>query len=352
MSDSKRILYIGQLNGTCASRMRVLQNLGCEVVPFDTMPYVTYPRRLIRAIAHRYNMGPPVKDLNRDLMHLVETQDTAITHVWIDKGVWISPETLHLIKRTTGAVLVHYTPDPQFLFCRSVHFESSIPLYDALFTTKPFELDYYRQRGGRNVFLVHQSYDNTKLYPRELSFDERSRFSSDFCFIGHRETHYVECLKAARNVEGRLRIWGPGWRKYARIHGWAQSIVSGDGIWGDDYARALNATSIGLCFLSKRYPETTTTRTFEIPGCRTFMLAERTEHHLALFEEGKEAEFFSNADELVDKIRYYLCNPAQRQQIAAAGYERCLRSGYSDHNRMRQMLQVVEELKTDQVESR
>lgn len=349
MIDSKRILYIGQLNGTCASRMRALQDLGCAVIGFDTMPYVSYPRRVIRTIAHRYNVGRPVAELNRDLTHFVETQVSDITHAWIDKGVWLSPDTLRLIKQLTGAQLIHYTPDPQFLFCRSAYFESSIPLYDILLTTKPFELELYRQHGGRNLFLIHQSYDSTKLHPRELSPDEMSRFSSDFCFIGHRETHYVECLKAVRRVEGRLRVWGPGWRKYARFHAWVRAIVSGDGVWGDDYALALNATSIGLCFLSKRYPETTTTRTFEIPGCRTFMLAERTEHHRELFEEGKEAEFFDSPEELVDKIRHYLLHPDQRQRIAAAGYERCLRSGYSDHNRMRQMLQIINELKVDKV---
>ncbi len=71
------------------------------------------------------------------------------------------------------------------------------------------------------------------------------------------------------------------------------------------------------------------------------MLGERTDEHLELFEEGKEAEFFSTNEELLEKVQYYLKHEDERKTIAQNGRERCLRSGYSNHDRIKQMLATV-----------
>lgn len=108
-----------------------------------------------------------------------------------------------------------------------------------------------------------------------------------------------------------------------------------------DYGKGLNGAKIGLCLLSKLIPETSTTRSFEIPGSSTFMLAERTEKHGELFEEGKEAEFFSSEEELSGKISYYLKNSEKRAAIAKCGYRRCIDSGYSNHYALAKIMGIV-----------
>ncbi|MCI0749611.1 MAG: glycosyltransferase [Nevskiales bacterium] len=339
-----KILYIGQLfeGSTCESRRRMLEQLHCTTLAFNTRPYTGHTHRGWRTLAHRFNAGPPVTALNRDLLSFSEHVHSGVDYVWVDKGKWLYPETLRAIRQITGGLLIHYTPDAQFLDHASRHFRACVPLYDLMFTTKPFELDAYRRAGARSVHLVHQSYDSVRLRPDRPNGADQTGFESEVCFVGHCQPYYANCLHTARRAAERLRIWGPGWSRYARRHGWARDVVSGDGLWGDDYARALNAAAIGLCLLSKRIPETTTTRTFEIPGCGTFMLAERTSDHLALFTEGTEAEFFGDAQEMTDKIRFYLRHPALRERIAAAGHRRCLASGYRDLDRVRQMLALAE----------
>ena len=64
------------------------------------------------------------------------------------------------------------------------------------------------------------------------------------------------------------------------------------------------------------------------------MLADRTDEHRSMFEEGKEAEFFDSEDELLEKLSYYAKNEAHRERIARAGYNRCLASGYSYRSRV------------------
>ncbi|MBA7681728.1 hypothetical protein ES703_90068 [subsurface metagenome] len=116
----------------------------------------------------------------------------------------------------------------------------------------------------------------------------------------------------------------------------------GKSIVCEDYCMALSAASICLGLLSKLFPETTTTRSFEIPACGAFMLAERTNEHLELFEEGKEAEFFSSNEELIKKIRYYINHPEKRKRIAEAGRQRCLKSRYSYQDRLKEILEQIE----------
>jgi spore maturation protein CgeB len=86
-----------------------------------------------------------------------------------------------------------------------------------------------------------------------------------------------------------------------------------------------------------------TSRTMEIPACGGFMLAERTDEHLALFEKGKEAEFFSTNEELLEKCRYYLTHDVERQSISKAGTLRCKTSGYSNEETLRKLISIVQQ---------
>jgi spore maturation protein CgeB len=110
---------------------------------------------------------------------------------------------------------------------------------------------------------------------------------------------------------------------------------------GDEYAKGICAFHINLGFLRKLNRDRQTQRSIEIPACGGFMLAERTDEHSQLFQEGREAEFFASNDELVSKVRYYLDHALERQSIAAAGRQRCLSSGYSNHERLKGMLMTL-----------
>lgn len=79
----------------------------------------------------------------------------------------------------------------------------------------------------------------------------------------------------------------------------------------------------------------------EVLACGAFMLAERTNEHLRLFEEGKEAAYFGSDSELLEKVRYYLEHEEERKTIGPAGRKRCLDSGYSHHERLKYMLSAI-----------
>jgi spore maturation protein CgeB len=70
-------------------------------------------------------------------------------------------------------------------------------------------------------------------------------------------------------------------------------------------------------------------------------LAERSLEHERLFQDGKEAVFYDNKEDLIKKIKYYLINKEKRDRIAYAGYKKCQTGDYTHENRMRFMLKVT-----------
>ena len=67
------------------------------------------------------------------------------------------------------------------------------------------------------------------------------------------------------------------------------------------------------------------------------MLHERNSEVLDLYKENEEIACFDSAEELADKIDYYLAHPEERESIGRAGHARCV-PAYSYDNRMAEIL--------------
>jgi spore maturation protein CgeB len=61
-----------------------------------------------------------------------------------------------------------------------------------------------------------------------------------------------------------------------------------------------------------------------------------------MFEEGREAAFFSNAAEAVEQATRFVNDDALRQRVAAAGRARCLKDGHDVVSRARQFLRDLD----------
>ena len=139
-----------------------------------------------------------------------------------------------------------------------------------------------------------------------------------------------------------MRVFGVG--KWADYKNYSPNLgIEERQLLGDDYCKSLQAFKISLCFLRKMNFDRQTTRSVEIPACGGFMLAERTEEHLSMFKEGKEAAFFSSNIELLEKCRYFLNHEEERNLIAKNGFKICRENGYSNIETLRKVLQSIYE---------
>jgi hypothetical protein len=334
------ILYVGQaLDGTNgADRIRILQDFGCNVSAFDPYSASGGYSKLERRFAHRYNLGRPVRALNKKLAEWAQGQSFDLA--WINKAMWLTPATLRRISERAHAML-HFTLDSHFGVNQSHHLYKSIPLFDLVVTTKDREEPNYVALDARRFLAIQPGYGPRIELAAAADDPADTRFSSDVTFIGRCEPHYAQLLEEVAELGVDLRIWGAGWEAYASRHSWARKPVQGEGLWGIEYGLALRQAKIALGLLRKSVNDDVTTRSVEIPGAGGFLLAERTPQHSALFAEGEEAVFFSDSGELKRAILTYIDNSEARTRIAAAGHARARLSGYSERDQIGQVLRAA-----------
>lgn len=336
-----RILYVGPLEygGTCLQRMVALRDLGHDVLAVDTAATSVRQRLLPVRVLRRCGLHLDLTHANARILDAVDRRRFDV--VWVDKGLCIHPRVLaHVKEAQPDCKLVSYSPDDMLNpRNQSRWYLRSVPIYDLHVTTKSYNVKELKQLGAKEVLFIPNAYDPHTHRPVILTAEERSKLQADVGFIGAFERERFASILALAEAGIHVTVRGPGWPTRATVPG--TLYIKPGWVLGDDYAKAICATKINLCFLRKANRDRQTTRSVEIPACGGFMLAERTDEHLTLFREGKEAEFFSTNEELIAKTRYYLIHEEERQAIALAGRERCIRDGYTYHDRLAYVLRCL-----------
>ena len=83
-------------------------------------------------------------------------------------------------------------------------------------------------------------------------------------------------------------------------------MSTGGHLSDSDYREAIWQSRVNLSFISHLNEDDIAYKSVEIAACQGFLLAVRSDGHQALFEEDREAVFFSSIEECADKCRFYL----------------------------------------------
>ena len=314
---SLNILYVGPIRqgNTTLQRLKSFQDLGCQVSVLNTFiskKMFCKPSFLYR-VRHRL-FGPPDKvGVNGQIKEAIENDE--FDFLWIDKGLTIKSSTLGYVKQCQpNCLIVGYSPDDMTgnKRNRSRRFVDNLPFYDLYFTTKTYCVQELQDMGCPRACFIGNAYDENTHHPVTVTGEEKKRLGGTVGFIGQWEPQRAESMYAVAKAGFNVRVWGYTWERCRHQH--PNLILENKPLWAEDYAKGICSFDINLCFLRKANRDLQTTRSIEIPACGAFMLAERTDEHLELFEEGKEAEFFSSDEELVEKVRYYSIHDDQRKK--------------------------------------
>jgi len=311
------VLYLGLANGTSLDRANAYRRLGHHVRHID-------PRQLLPKSAVVDHITWHVGDnilaplMRWKLKRALKGQRFDLCHV--DSGEWINTPTIKMLKGCATKVINYNIDDPTGH--RDVRrfncYRSSLAEYDLVVVVRAENVAEVQALGARHVLRVFRSADEVTHAPRPLTDEDKKMWDADVLFIGTWMPERGPFLLKLIELGVPLSIRGARWDKAPE---WEQlrPFWRGGHIEGDDYAKAIQCAKINLGLLSKGNRDLHTTRSLEIPALGGLLCAERTSEHLSLYDEGKEALYWSSAQECANVCMKAVQHPESLDAIKVAG---------------------------------
>jgi len=236
-------------------------------------------------------------------------------------GVWDWLDTFNGMLKNRFKTMVLFTESPYID-------ESQYPILervDIAATTDKASLDSFLSVNKNSIYVRH-AYEPTVHKPMPMS----ERHMADVFMVGTGFPERINLLTSV-NWDGiDLRLFGGNWGdlgeeldKY-----YVPEFLSNE----EEVPYYYTNSKINLnIYRTAKWPGKNVThidpelaysvspRCYEILGCGGFLLTDSRPELLELFRDGRDLVVFDGADDLSEKIRYYLNRPRQRERISASG---------------------------------
>lgn len=299
-------------------------------------------RSLFARIVGRLSKQINIRLYNREILQVVEQLNPQV--FLTVKGSNISSETLKILA-SRGIKTVNYYPD--FRFSYDDVEQSTFALYSLFVTTKSFQVEILKHLIGREkVHFIHHGYCSDV---HNIS-EENQLYGADFpevLYVGtysaDKENLFVSIIKSMPNI--RLRIYGNGWGR-AKNFDILKPALAERPLYSMNYSQLIHAVKINLAVHmgvadDSGWQDLVSTRSFEIPACKGFMLHVDNSEIRELYDVGTEIDVFSSAEDLCTKISFYLANETIRKAMIEKAYQRCV-PAYSYDQRAKEIASLIE----------
>jgi spore maturation protein CgeB len=311
-TSRERVLFIGNdWYGSNATSLRnAIVRRGHECLTLDATG-VHRGRMIRRRLGLTPSAPSAVTAWNRRIIAALEAWRPDVVLVF--SGMAVESKTL----AHTSAVRVHYHPDdtanPENI---SPIYATAEKIYDLHVTTKSFNVDELRQRGASNVLYVPCAYDRDWHLP--IQSNTKGKYQLGFIGTRRPDRHKLIC-QLASEWQKKFLLCGRGWRRYPRIR--ASATVQG-AQYGVSLSEAVAAAPLQLGLLNSANRDQHTCRSYEIPAAGGVLVAERTQEHMLMLEEGTEALYFSSEAELLEHVSRLTSDPIKMRHMRAAASRR------------------------------
>ena len=337
-----KILYISNHDSSTlhldyyASSFKRLPLYNVDIVSAVKSRYL----RLLYKFQEKLFLPVLFSNLNRSLLKAILFNDYNL--IIINKGNSILPIILKFIRLLSPKVKVAALclNNMSIWGNKSLAFHFGLKYYDYILTVDIPA--YYNVAEHLQVKPPIYSFDKCAFPSTHLPIRKTKQIlSSDILFIGSYEELRSQYIYYLANAipSCQIHVYGNGWDKMKITDLPSNLIIHGKDLVSVNYARAITNAKITLGFLRRANQDTQTSRTFEIPFCAGFMLMERSLKQQQLYCEGVEAEYFSDVDELISKVKYYIKHPCRRNKLRRAARIKSIFADNTYYTRASQLIQ-------------
>lgn len=279
--------------------------------------------------------------MNQKLLETVEEEKPDICFFVLLKG-FLEKEVVREITEKNEITTLNWFTDDHWAFDNfSKHW---VPFFNWVVTTDLNSFLRYKKIGYKNIIKSQWGFNNFLYKPLNLSK------IYDVSFVGQPYGNRKQIIKKLEKAGIKVECFGKGWpigkvSLEEMIKIFSQSKIN------LNFAKSsgkITPKYIARVFLKKRIDKSIQIdnpknwinniksllarkkkqfkdRNFGIPACSSFLLTDYMKDLEEYYEIGKEIVCFKNIEDLIYKIKYYLKNDKERENIARAGYERTIR---------------------------
>ncbi len=293
---------------------------------------------------NKFQIGPRISKINQALVQKCVSFQPDL--VFIYTGILIFAKTIAKIKCKTNALVFSYNNDDPFASFYPKyhwrHYKGAITQCDYNFVFRHKNVNDIREQYQCEADILRAYYIDEKNFP--CLPEERLQHTPEVIFMGHYEPdERSEFIQALMDKGVQVGVPAEHYSGFAKENEKLTALENNR----KDYNRYLCSCKIPLIFLSKINHDTYTTRCFEIPAAGAFILSPFNEDMASMFEEDKEAVYYRNKEEFVEKVCYYLTHDEERETIAEAGRERLLKDGHEAKDRARQIVATYMKMRNE-----
>lgn len=283
--------YKGNLAFELFNRLKKLGNYNLMI--FNRLSYLEPHNNRFIVLIFRYLLFPFSRlILNTSL--ILKIHDFKPDIFIAIKGLDLFPIVLRLFPKTTKKINWNLD-DFENIKNSNTQLIKSIKQYDLIISPKKELFKNYEKLGAKKILFIENFYlDN---YHKNLKTKKIYKISFVGSWSKKREKYINSIIEFYQ-----VHVFGNSWTKIKKHN----NLNCHENVNQNFYSKIINQSEICLNFFTDENNDTSNLRLFEVPACKGLLLSEFSIRASKILTPNKDAFFFKNENELIEKISLIL----------------------------------------------